>query len=102
MKEKNYLIKILLDLIETLILNNINQFTIFTAFIDRLKFLDSNLIRNVGWLSDQTTNKQQLNSIEDVTKTLQLFEQFINRLINIYYLTNSIQIRTFVIFIKFL
>lgn len=75
------------------ILNDINQFTIFAAFIDRPKFLETYLIRNAGWFSAQTTQQTNFNSIEEVANSLQLFEQFINRLLNIYHLTNSINIR---------
>ncbi|CAJ0938264.1 unnamed protein product, partial [Mesorhabditis belari] len=81
------------DKLDMYLVRSINEFTLFAAFLNRAEFLDVYVRRHVGWLRADLLSKVHVPPNWEITSALLLFEGFINRLINMYPIYNSIPLK---------
>uniref|UniRef100_A0A915DR43 Huntingtin n=1 Tax=Ditylenchus dipsaci TaxID=166011 RepID=A0A915DR43_9BILA len=84
------------DLLEVYLQKSVNEFTVFSAFINKSEYMENYLLKNAGWMTGNTLNKMSVAGeaqLTEISNSLQMFEHFITRLIHIYPLTNSAGVR---------
>ncbi|KAI1732245.1 huntingtin [Ditylenchus destructor] len=86
------------DLLEMYLLRNINEFTIFAAFVNRSEFMEIHVLKDAGWMPGNSlrpiTLKSDSQHLKEVANALGMFDVFITRLIQVYTLSNSSSVRS--------
>lgn len=85
------------------LLRNINEFTIFAAFVNRSEFMEIHVLKDAGWMPGNSlrpiTLKSDSQHLKEVGNALGMFDVFITRLIQVYTLSNSSSVRSSVRYI---
>ncbi|ETN87260.1 hypothetical protein NECAME_00119, partial [Necator americanus] len=69
---------------EMLYLRYANEFTLFSAFVSRKEYMDTFVLRSLGWLKTDMLSKVHNPPPNEITPALELFEGFVTVLLQIY------------------